>query len=323
MNKRTLPDFKFEEKLWDEGYKIVVGVDEVGRGAWAGPVVAGAVVFKALVIARSPADGGVNTVTKQSLYRLPRSSHLFRARNDIFSLGIDDSKRLTAKRREKLARIIKKEALAYGLGEADVATINRVGIVRATEMAIRRAVADAREKLSTKHKEPRSKEAPNSKSQTGYKNEIDFLLVDAFYVPHLKGLPVGRKKSSRGKRGIPMELGEKDGILPFRRFAPRSQNDRVGDRVKDGLGLTFAFASAGKQKAIIHGDRRSITIAAASIIAKVYRDKMMVGLSKKYRGYGFEKNKGYGTKKHQEGIEKLGVTRVHRKRFVETGMNGR
>jgi ribonuclease HII len=311
--KKKLPDFKFEKELWEKGYKIVVGVDEVGRGAWAGPVVAGAVVFGKKLSSRAKrgvprglnkADGILNQV-----------------QDDVRALGIDDSKRLTAKRRGELAMIIKKEALAYGLGEVDVATINRVGIIRATQTAFRRAVADVREKLSAKHKEPRSKETPNSRSQGGYEDEIDFLLADAFYVPYLKGLPVGRKRAYGRWRHPEFISGSHRRESGDKEMLKQDQHDEGGEIlnqvqddgwVKDG----------SRQKAIVHGDRRSITIAAASIIAKVYRDKMMVGLSKRYRGHGFEKHKGYGTKKHRWAILKYGITRFHRKKYVESGMRG-
>lgn len=94
------------------------------------------------------------------------------------------------------------------------------------------------------------------------KKSIDFLLIDAFYLPYTKGL---RRKN---------------------------------------------------QLAIIKGDQKSFSIAAASIIAKVYRDNLMVKLSRKYEKYGWRKNKGYGTKKHIQAIKKWGITRLHRKQFL-------
>jgi len=204
-------DFSYEKKLWKK-YKVVAGVDEVGRGCFAGPVVAGCVVF--------PRD------TK---YKIPDT------------ISIDDSKKLRPRERETSARWIKKNALAYGIGEASTALINRKGIKKASEVAFRKAI-----------------KAVNLK--------LHFVLIDAFYIPYVKGL---RRKN---------------------------------------------------QKAIINGDEKSISIAAASIIAKVYRDKLMTHLSKesKYKNYGWGRNKGYGTREHQGAIKKYGITRYHRKQFVET-----
>lgn len=209
------PDFSFEEDC-PKGC-IVIGVDEVGRGAIAGPVVAGAV----------------------SIFNLQ-----FPIFNDI---GIDDSKRLTPAKREKLAKIIKKNAM-WGIGEASVAQINRLGISKATMIAMRKAISNLKFEIR------------NLKTQ-----KQTFVLVDAFYIKFLRG--VGLKN----------------------------------------------------QKAIIKGDQKSISIAAASIIAKVHRDKLMSQIHKKYRvykRYKFYKHKGYGTKEHWEAIEKFGVSKFHRKKFV-------
>jgi len=205
------PDFRFEKGYWKKGYGVVIGVDEVGRGALAGPVVAGAVALK---------------------------------RGDsLLGIGIDDSKRLAAKKREGLAKIIRKDA-AVGIGEVGVAYINRHGIVKATQKAMRKSIANL--KL---HKNPKI-----------------FVLVDAF---HVKYIP--------------------------------------------GVGLE-------NQKAIIKGDQKSISIAAASIIAKVYRDKLMVRLGKKYPKYKWRENKGYGTEKHLAAIKKHGPTKLHRLAFLPKGI---
>lgn len=189
-----------EIKLWIQGYRYVCGLDEVGRGCFAGPVVAGAVIF-------SPGTA------------LP--------------IGINDSKLLKPKQREKLAGQIKEVALAWSIGEIAVSHINKKGIGKATQMAFRKAV----------------KILPV---------RVDFVLVDAFYIKHF---------------------------------------------------------SRKKQKAIVHGDRTSLSIAAASIIAKVYRDELMEKLDQKYPRYGFSKHKGYGTADHRAAIKKHGLSRVHRKSF--------
>lgn len=205
-----MPDFSSEKKLWRKGFKVVAGVDEVGRGSFAGPVVTGAVVFRP--------DSRVREYLSEQI-------------------RIDDSKRLTPKQREKACAWIKENALSWGVGEASVSQINRLGIVKATQIAFRKAIP---------------------------KSRIDFLLIDAFYVPYVKGL---RRKN---------------------------------------------------QLAIIHGDAKSVSIAAASIVAKVYRDKLMTDLSKRteYRKYRWSENKGYGTLAHRNAIKKHGLTRLHRKDFV-------
>jgi len=211
-----MPSFKFENAVWKNDFKIVAGIDEVGRGSFAGPVVAAAVAFAPM-----------------SNYQFPMTNEFS---NEII---INDSKQLTAKQREIADIWIRKHALGFGIGEASVAQINKFGIKKASEIAFRKAIINSR-------------------------LAVDFLLIDAFYIPYVKNL---RRKN---------------------------------------------------QKAIIKGDTKSISIAAASIIAKVYRDKLMASLSKqsKYKKYGWDKNKGYGTKQHREAILKYGITKLHRKLFV-------
>jgi len=215
----VLPNFRFERKLWRKHYKFVAGVDEVGRGCFAGPVVAGCVVF----LPQAGAPG----------------------------VRIDDSKKLGPKQREIAEKWIKENALSWGIGEVGAGKINKYGMAKAAKMAFRNAISGARHKLG---------------------RPIDFLLADAFFIPYVPGLPARRKK---------------------------------------------------RQLAIVNGDEKSISIAAASIMAKVYREKLMLKLSKKpkYRKYGWGRNKGYGTCKHQAAIKKYGLTRQHRKVFVETWIN--
>lgn len=213
----TLPDFSFEKKLHKQGYRLIAGVDEVGRGCFAGPVVAGCVVFDRNTIA---------TFKGGSLQ------------------GINDSKKLGAKRREVADKWIRKNAEAYGIGQASASQINRLGIKKATEVAFRKAIKNC-------------------------EVQIDYLLIDAFYIPYVKGL--------------------------------RRRN----------------------QKAIIKGDTKSLSIAAASIIAKVHRDKLMTNLSekRKYKKYKWDKNKGYGTKEHQKMIRKYGISNLHRTKYVATWLS--
>lgn len=209
-----LPDLSFENKAWKKDFRTVAGVDEVGRGCFAGPVVAGCVAF-------SP----------NSRYDTLESKKIF----------INDSKKVTPKRREVASYWIKKHALCYGIGWANVGEINRYGIKKASEIAFRRAIKNCG-------------------------SRIDYLLIDAFYIPHVKNL---RRKN---------------------------------------------------QKPITKGDTKSFSIAAASIIAKVYRDRLMKRLSEKqrYAYYKWDRNKGYGTLQHRKAIKRHGVTRLHRKKFIQT-----
>lgn len=190
----------FEKIYWQQGLNLVCGVDEVGRGCFAGPVVVGAVVFSK--------DGPIPE-------------------------GIADSKLLTAKKREKLSEQIKKTALFWEVEEVGVEVINKVGIGKAAQIAFYNVV----KKL---------------------KPFPDFILIDAFQITNI---------------------------------------------------------DPQKQKAIAGGDRLSVSIAAASIIAKVYRDTLMSNLDKKYAQYGFEKHKGYGTLFHRLMIKQYGLCDLHRTSF--------
>ena len=194
------PTLDIETNLWNSGYSYICGIDEVGRGSFAGPVCVGAVIFP---------------------------------KNAPIPEGVMDSKQLKSKQRERLAEKIKKQAVSWAVAEINVATINKLGIGKATQMAFRKSI-----KLLIK--------------------QPDFILIDAFYIKHLN-----RKR----------------------------------------------------QKAVKDGDKICSSISAASIIAKVYRDKLMKKLSKKYPQYGFGKHKGYGTKRHQEAIRKYGLSRIHRRSF--------
>ncbi|KKQ92530.1 MAG: Ribonuclease HII [Candidatus Woesebacteria bacterium GW2011_GWA2_40_7] len=221
----TLPDFSFEKKLWNKGFKVVAGMDEVGRGCFAGAIVAGCVVF----------DRNTITTFKDTVLKGNRK------------IIINDSKQLTPRQRKVADKWIRQNALAIGIGQASVAQINRFGIKKASEIAFRKAIKSVSIKVSS----------------------IEYLLIDAFFIPYVRSL---RRKN---------------------------------------------------QKAIIKGDTKSISIAAASIVAKVYRDKLMVKISKnpKFRVYKWGKNKGYGTKEHQNAIKKYGATKLHRKAFVATWLN--
>ncbi|MHB8054687.1 MAG: ribonuclease HII [Candidatus Aminicenantales bacterium] len=199
-----MPDFERERRHLGAGRKIIAGVDEAGRGALCGPVVAAAVVFP--------------------------FSWIEGPRPDWVAL-IVDSKRLTPRRREILARAIRKEAVV-GLGVVGNVEIDELNILRATRKAMLRAVAA----LS---------ESP------------DLVLVDGLRVPDF----------------------------------PRPQ------------------------EAVVGGDRKCLSIAAASIVAKVFRDRIMVRSGRRFPGYGMERHKGYGTQAHYEALAAFGPTPFHRKSF--------
>ena len=190
----------FEKKLRDKGYRLIAGIDEVGRGPLAGPVVTAAVI-------------------------LPENCLIE---------GINDSKKLSAAKREYLAEKIKEEALAFSFGSASPEEIDEINILQATYRAMAKAIAAL---------EP----------------SADFVLADAVTIPDID---------------VP-------------------------------------------QKGIIHGDARSISIGAASIIAKVERDAMMSAYDEVFPGYGFGKNKGYGSAEHIEALKKLGPCPIHRRSFIK------
>lgn len=191
---------QYERELYKLNYKAIGGVDEVGRGPLAGPVVAGCVV-------------------------LPK---------DVFIPDVNDSKKLGEEKRELLSEVIKKNAIAYGIGIIDNEYIDSVNILNSTYEAMRIAIS----KIDV---------------------EIDCLLIDAVKIPNINIM----------------------------------------------------------QKPIIKGDMKSISIAAASIIAKVERDNLMKKYDELYPQYGFKKNKGYGTKEHIEAIKKYGPCPIHRKTFLK------
>ena len=189
----------YERKLWDAGKEYIAGVDEVGRGPLAGPVVTAAVI-------------------------LPK---------DFSLLGVDDSKKLSPKRRDELFDQIKEAAICYAIGRREPERIDEINILEATKEAMQEAI-------------------------DGLRIKPDHVLIDAVNLKTLR---------------IP-------------------------------------------QSSIIHGDATSVSIAAASIIAKVTRDREMLEMAKLYPGYSFESNKGYGTAAHYEGLAAKGPCPIHRKSFL-------
>ena len=213
--KQRLVEMKEPEAaLHAKGRRFIAGVDEVGRGPLAGPVVAAAVVL--------PEDFDV--------------------------LGIDDSKKLSEKKREELYEIIREKAVVWGIGMVDEKTIDEINILQATKEAMRQAISEADAKLRALHEE-----------EEGAAGGLDYILFDAVTIDDID---------------IP-------------------------------------------QESIIKGDAKVLAIAAASILAKVTRDRMMVEYAEIYPGYAFEKNKGYGTKAHYEGLREHGMTPIHRKTFLK------
>ncbi len=194
------PTLKRERRLMRAGYSLIAGIDEAGRGAWAGPVVAGAVILN-----------------------LP----------EVRSLrGVNDSKQLTAHQREALFPVILNACIAYGIGSARSDEIDSIGILPATRLAMQRAI----ESLFP---------APTA------------LIIDAVKLPQVE---------------LPQSV--------------------------------FNFA-----------DSISLSVAAASIIAKVTRDRMMIDLDARYPAYGFARHKGYGTLIHQAALQSIGPCEIHRATF--------
>lgn len=188
----------YEQEYEEHGW--ICGVDEVGRGPLCGPVVAGAVI-------------------------LPKDCQI---------LWLNDSKKLSEKKREELYEVIMEQAVAVGLGMASPRRIDEINILQATYEAMRMAVSNLKVKPA-------------------------LLLNDAVTIPEIE---------------IP-------------------------------------------QIPIIKGDAKSVSIAAASIVAKVTRDRMMVEYDRIYPGYDFASNKGYGTKKHMEALRSIGPCEIHRKTFLK------
>ena len=191
---------EYERKLLNRGYKYICGVDEVGRGPLAGPVVCAAVIM--------PLD-------------------------DLIE-GVDDSKKVAVKKREKIAETIREKAIACHICRIEPQIIDEINILQATKLCMKRAV----EGLSVKP---------------------DFVLTD-------------------GNMTLDIDI---------------------------------------PQESIVKGDALSYSIGAASIAAKVFRDKIMDEYALIYPGYGFEKNKGYGTADHIKGIKEAGLCAIHRRSFTK------
>ena len=196
-----MPDFSIEKEVKSGGYKYICGVDEAGRGPLAGPVSAAAVI-------------------------LP---------DDIVIEGLNDSKKISEKKREILFDVIKEKAISYCVAYASVEEIEEHNILNATFLAMERAV-------------------------NGLNIPADFALID-------------------------------------------------GNRTPSGIAVPC--------KTVVKGDSLSCSIAAASILAKVTRDRYMCSLDSSYDVYNFKKHKGYGTKEHTDLIKKYGPSDIHRLSFLK------
>lgn len=239
-----------EEEGYSSGYRCIAGLDEVGRGPLAGPVVAAAVVF--------PREFLV------SGFGLRVNSKL-KTRNSI--LEIKDSKLLNHKKREVLAAWIKGHSIAWGVGVVGSEEIDRINILRATFLAMTHAVRQLR---------------PSP----------DYLLIDG---PH--NIPVAFFPGREGSIEKPESSSQKAVLLN-----------------KDSSALTLEF-SAPAQKAVKRGDQLCLSIAAASIVAKVTRDRMMVEYDRLYPEYGFAQHKGYGSSSHLAALGRYGPSPLHRRSF--------
>jgi len=196
------PHIEYEKQLWADGFQIVAGLDEAGRGAWAGPVFAAAVVL--------PNDERIcNLLT-----------------------GVRDSKRMTARQRSHWESCIKSASIAWAVGSTSNEEIDQIGIVPATCLAMQRALSQI-------------------------SNPPSYLLVDYIHIADC----------------------------------------------------------SSPQLSIPKGDCQSLSIAAASVLAKTSRDALMIQLDEQYPGYGFSQHKGYGTSMHFKALEELGPCSIHRKSF--------
>jgi ribonuclease HII len=190
--------YQYENRLKNEGYSLIAGIDEAGRGSLSGPVVAAAVILPC----------------------------------QLFIPDVKDSKKLTSQKRAELYYSILNKARDVGVGVVDAKVIDRINIAQASFLAMKKAILDL-------------------------KKTPDYLLVDGFKIPQINIF----------------------------------------------------------QLPLIKGEDKSMSIAAASIVAKVYRDNIMVEYDKKYPQYLFIKNKGYGTEEHLEALLKYGPSEIHRKSF--------
>ena len=240
MEKAT---FLLEKELIGKGFNFVIGVDEAGRGPLAGPVVAAAVLLRNN---QSPSSN-IQTITNdqnknnQTETKIQNTKYEIQD-NKMWDL-VRDSKKLSAKQREKVFDFI-HENFHVGVGLCDHKTIDRINILEASFLAMKKAVAELMRNVKMSKRQNVSQIC---------------VLVD-------------------GNKQIP----------------------------------NFSM----EQKAVVGGDKIIKSISAASIVAKVTRDKLMMKMHEEYPNYGFNKHKGYGTKAHMEALEKYGPCEIHRQSFA-------
>ena len=229
-------DLQVEKKIWAKGLKIVVGLDEAGRGPLAGPVVAGAVAVDYFLFKKTdPAQ------KKELSYILKQ---------------VNDSKKLTSKKREELyGLLVKSRFIKWGIGAVSEKIIDKINIFEASRLAMAKACFSLNQKIENSCLAGRQA-----------KLKIRYLVIDGNFL-------------------LPVEVLAKVGIV------------LVG------------------QRSIIKGDQKVFSIAAASILAKVYRDRLMKKADKKYPQYGFARHKGYPTKHHRKMLDVFGPALIHRKSF--------
>ena len=207
INLINKPDFRYEKRLWNRGFGAIAGCDEVGRGCFAGPVVAAAVVFPK--------------------YFEGRSLHAGR------TIIINDSKKMSARQRERASFWIKRNAIAYGIGKASVSQINRFGIKKASEIAFRIAITNARRKLGYKDTSVLREGRQKNKDAHNY---IDFLLVDAFYIPYIRGL--GRENQLAIVKGDEKSYSIKRNFLKYEWYKNKGYGTKKHREAIAKYGLT-------------------------------------------------------------------------------------
>jgi ribonuclease HII len=217
------PNFNEEKKLWRKGFKKIIGLDEAGRGPLAGPVVAAAVSIN---------------------FRLRRTSRR------LAKLKLKDSKKLSSSKREEIFTFLTEHKdVKWGIGKVSEKVIDKINILEATKLAMKKAVKSLEKKL-------KKCVVPNSRDRGFFANS-GFLILD-------------------GNFKIDIDI---------------------------------------PQKSVIKGDEKVFSCAAASILAKVTRDRLMLKYHKKFPKYGFNKHKGYPTKFHFKTLKKYGPCKIHRKTF--------
>jgi len=232
-----MPNLNEERKLWKKGYERVAGLDEAGRGALAGPVVAAAVII-------SP------KFRSRNRKKILNTKHILDCRFRALDFTLKDSKKLAPEEREKLYKIlIDSPLIEWGIGKASEKVVDKINILEATKLAMGKALKNLERKLKLK-------------------------LYPTFY--------------DRRKQGI------------------------VDFLLVDG---NFKIEWQVPQKSIVKADEKVFSCAAASIIAKVTRDRIMMRYHKKYPKYRFDLHKGYGTKFHLRMLKKHGRCAIHRKSF--------